>query len=347
MSKAFGVTCAAIVVLVLLGCLGLFAPIQLVFFLVFGWVPYLQRVLPQVRIDRAALATAIVCLALLVGGLHRFASWLYGDMQSPTESGHDNNRRWPLRWTLALVSSVVLMFIAGIAAVGMTHQTGWLLFSRERMVGNSFSALMGRVHSLNNLKQIGLGLLEYQEKHQTLPPACAIDGVGRPQHGWMAAILPFVKEQELFDRIDFSVPWDDPSNAPAYRTVVTSFSNFQVDRVKNADGYALSYYAGNALVLSGTIPRRTRDFADGAGNTILAGEVITRLKPWGDPINWRDPTLGLNRDPGGFGGRAPGGVTFLMADGSARFIKDSINPRVLAAISTPDGGERIEPSDDY
>jgi prepilin-type processing-associated H-X9-DG protein len=41
------------------------------------------------------------------------------------------------------------------------------------------------------------------------------------------------------------------------------------------------------------------------------------------------------------GGLSIGGFNALFADGSVRFIKDTINPIVLKALFTRDGGEVI------
>ncbi len=52
----------------------------------------------------------------------------------------------------------------------------------------------------NNLKQIGLALLNYEGTHTTLPPA-AIDS---NQVSWHVMVLPFLEQGTLFDRVDFT-----------------------------------------------------------------------------------------------------------------------------------------------
>ena len=63
-------------------------------------------------------------------------------------------------------------------------------------------------------------------------------------------------------------------------------------------------------------------------------DLIPTFKPWGHPANWRDPAKGLNQSPEGFGGPFPGGANILFADGSVRFIKNTINPTVFRALAT-------------
>jgi hypothetical protein len=90
---------------------------------------------------------------------------------------------------------------------------------------------------------------------------------------------------------------------------------------------------------------RWQDITDGMANTLLVGEVNAEFKPWGHPVNWRDPARGINRSPQGFGGTPyASGAQFSMADGSVRFVSERIHPDVLRALSTPAGGEEIDAS---
>jgi prepilin-type processing-associated H-X9-DG protein len=239
----------------------------------------------------------------------------------------------------------VLLFIAGLSAAGIAHQVGWLLTSEEPLVesGGGFSR---RYQSTHNLKQIGLGLYHYHETHKTFPPAATFDAVGQPLHGWQAMLLPFIEQKDLHDRIDFGVPWDHPRNAPAFQTELHMYLNPSITDRRDGAGYGLSHYAGNADVLGGDVARTSAEVKDGTSNTIMAGEVAGEFKPWGYPANWRDPALGINRSPEGFGSPFPGGASFLFVDGSVRFLKNTIDPQVLKSLGTPAGGERVS-TDSY
>lgn len=334
--------------LFVLACLGQAVPFEFAFFLVAGWAHYLYRVLPQVKVDASAAATAAACLIFLTVGSHRFACWIYPFLaRSPTPDGSESLRRWPARWTAWIITGVVLMFVAGLATVGFAHQTAWLLFTPEKLVNAAGAREAARrAQSTNNLKQIGQALYNYHSEYKSFPPGATFDPNGRPLHGWLAAILPFAEQTELYDRIDFRFPWNDLHNTVPYQTTVTFFLRPGIDRKKDAAGYALSHYAGNGLMLGGSVPKIIQSVTDGTSNTIMAGEVVSNFKAWGDPTNWRDPSLGINRSHYGFGSVAPGGANFLFVDGSVHFLKNTIDPHVLKAVSTPAGGEAVS-TDQY
>ena len=70
-----------------------------------------------------------------------------------------------------------MMFVAGLATAGITHQVGWLLTSKEPWLdshGGVYSAAR-RSQSTNNLKQMGIALYSYAEANETFPPGGTFD----------------------------------------------------------------------------------------------------------------------------------------------------------------------------
>src|SRR5262249_20747294 len=52
----------------------------------------------------------------------------------------------------------------------------------------------------NNLKQLSLGLHNYESVHNTLPPA----GIDSNQMAWTVLLLPYIEQQALYDQFNFN-----------------------------------------------------------------------------------------------------------------------------------------------
>jgi hypothetical protein len=287
--------------------------------LTIGWVPYLVRVIPQLRPDPWAVGTAIVCLLAVTAGMHAFLKWLYAATSAEP-------RRWPWNWTFKLVGLVVLIFVAGIAFTGMVHQTSWLVRSPEPLLRSSRDG-MPRMSSANNLKQIGISAFNHEDVWKQLPRS-QFDATGRPMHSWQTALLPFLEQGNLYNQIDLKKPWTDPANASAMSTRLKVFMHpsFDYDPIK---GFGVTHYAGNVHVVLSDTPLTSNSFPAGTSNTILAGEVSSDFRPWGDPLNARDPRLGDTGQPNGFGGPNGKPAQFVMLDGSVR----TFDPKTLAELT--------------
>jgi hypothetical protein len=67
-----------------------------------------------------------------------------------------------------------------------------------------------RMQRINNLKQIGLGLLNFHDSYRHLPPAVLRDDLGRPLSSWRLQIDPYLEARML--NLDFGDRWDAPAN---------------------------------------------------------------------------------------------------------------------------------------
>jgi hypothetical protein len=320
------------VVACLLGlCMGGGAIVEGPFLVLFGWVKFLWRVVPGLSPNPATVFLGLGYLLAFLVGLHLFLRWFVGRM-TPAEG--TPARSWRLRWTLALAALVLLAFTAGIGAVGITHQTAWLIASPEPLTERR-SRLFARVASANNLKHLGHALQNYESQHNKLPPGATFDARGTPMHSWQTFLLPYIEQERLHKEINLGLPWDHPTNAGAFATIVWTYQHPEGPATK--DGLALSHFAANANVLGGDVPLSLKQLPGGAAQTILAGEAAGNFKSWGHPLNWRDPARGLNRGPDGFGHPTnPRGPTqFLFADGSVRVFRGDTDPEFLELLAVP------------
>ncbi|QDU60253.1 Type II secretion system protein G precursor [Planctomycetes bacterium Pan216] len=128
-----------------------------------------------------------------------------------------------------------------------------------------------RAQCTNNLRQIGLAMLNYAEANGTLPFGSRLMGSltspnsGNPTHpvsgsgwvndmGWYSGILPFMDQQQLYDLVDFDISWAGHSsgshrNEQARRTrvgVMGCPSDQMIQQAWTSREYA--YWAGNYAI---------------------------------------------------------------------------------------------------
>lgn len=293
---------------------------RILFYLIVGWIPYLFRVLPKVDVRLDGVSLFLAGIVLLGFVIHPIARWLRNET-SNQESW------WKWRSTGMLISSVVVMFVAGIAMIGITHQTYWLLTDKSDLMVPTLPR-DGRGNEYN-LKVMRLGLVTSQEIKPTS------DDTNRSNHSWVTNSLPFAG---YLSEIDHLLPWDHPDNRVWTQKNVPTLLNPGLSPVvlHDKEGYGVSHYAGNSRVFDEDDRLKKIAFEDGKSKTLLIGEVSTSFQPWAKPNSNRDPSLGINRSPDGFGGpSSSGGAYFAMADGSVRFFSHDTAPEILRALGTP------------
>ncbi len=203
-----------------------------------------------------------------------------------------------------------------------------------------------RVASANNMKQLALGWRSQENTQGRFPPAGEGPNGERHPISWRAEMLPWLEQANLYDAMcersgDGRLPaWDDPA--------IEEFTSIPLAVYQNPSGLG-DPLATNYLAVTGegTIydPERFERGVravqppDGMSHTLWLVEADRELAvPWAKPQDWKydpaDPRQGLgNYRYGGFYGSA--------ADGSVRFFSNDIDPEVLRALMTANGGETI------
>ncbi|NUQ62284.1 MAG: DUF1559 domain-containing protein [Pirellulales bacterium] len=167
-----------------------------------------------------------------------------------------------------------------------------------------------RAQCTSQLRQIGLAILEYENSNRVFPPAYT----RVPQHNVLAFLLPYVEQEAVHDRYDFTKHWSAIANRPATQTNLALFvcpsapggRDYVTDYATCEDfmpsvkstlvsvgvpnrpnweglfrGKLLPYYP-NAR------PTRMADVTDGLSNTFMLFEDAGRPQKWidgrrGDP----------------------------------------------------------------
>jgi hypothetical protein len=201
----------------------------------------------------------------------------------------------------------------------------------------------GRVASCNNnMKQLVLGLHNYNDRYQVLP------NVGSAtQPSWRVMILPFIEQQPLFQAYNFQQTWDGPANLPLSRTNISVY-HCPTD---NAGPFHHTNYLAvtgddTCWPNDGTVSLDSTDVPDGLSNTLLLAERHNFGIVWSEPRDYAqgDAIAGNHGDHVQYfdGSRrytGPRSAVVAAADGSTRWISNDIDPEVLKQLTNRRDGK--------
>jgi prepilin-type N-terminal cleavage/methylation domain-containing protein len=198
---------------------------------------------------------------------------------------------------------IELLVVIAIIAVLI----GLLLPAVQKVRASAF-----RMQCQNNLKQIGLGMLNYESTNGGFPPSRTTGNVSTApyfpyQHSWSAALLPYIEQTAAFNLYNYKADWNNPVNYPAIRTQLKVFqcpatpgTGASYDTTIAAQPACGDYHAINAIKnflavncfgyvgvnnvddprIVGAMRRdqntRVLEITDGTSNTILVAEDAGR-----------------------------------------------------------------------
>jgi hypothetical protein len=192
--------------------------------------------------------------------------------------------------------------------------------------------------SMNNMKQIALAMHNYESTFKRFPPRANRSPDGKPLLSWRVALLPYLEQNELYNRFHLDEPWDSPHNLELLELMPQLYRNPSADTPPGWTSYLAP--SGPGGIFEGAEGTRFSQITDGTSNTLLVLEVNPEAGTW-----WTAPDdleFDLDNPMEGLGSAHPGGFLAAMADGSVRFLSISIDPRVLRALLTMAGGEAVQ-----
>ena len=196
-----------------------------------------------------------------------------------------------------------------------------------------------RAKSMNNLKQISLGMLNYETSFNSYPPAfISAKATGKPLLSWRVAILPYIEEDALYKQFHLDEPWDSPNNKPLIAKMPTIYRSPASQRGPGMANYVT--FRDKDSVFPGKDPIRMQEITDGTSNTLMAVEVndakaVVWTKPDDLDFNAANPLAGL-------GGLWPNGFIAAFCDGSVRFISTGIDPTIMQNLVNRHDGKAID-----
>lgn len=197
-----------------------------------------------------------------------------------------------------------------------------------------------RAQTMNNFKLIGLALHTYHSTYGHFPPAYTTDKNGKPLHSWRTLLLPWVEQQDLYDKLRLDEPWDSEHNLPLLKGVQVEAYASAITQLPPGHTTVLGIGSKQGAFPPGGKGTKIDDIRDGTANTIMVVEANPSASvPWYKPVDFtpdeKDPKKGLT-------GLWAGGFIAEMSDGSVRFVSEAIDPKVLKALFTIAGGEVAE-----
>lgn len=253
------------------------------------------------------------------------------------------NQRFSWLRVLGAVLPLVLIYILFVIwrAIPPVRQRG---FNTELM-------------TLYNAHHIGIGIHLYTESSLGLLPTPRFEPLG---HSWRVELCQYLCRDDLYRAYQMHEAWDSVANRPIAERWVSDFASGMAP-VRRVDAHQRVYTdfgfvtgPGTANPSEGPVVLEAISSGDGLAQTILVGECSGLQIVWTEP---RDPdvskqVVGMQRvtteKPTAetlFSSYSRQGIVVGFADGSTRQLSYRIDPKVLAALCTINGGDAVSPDE--
>lgn len=196
--------------------------------------------------------------------------------------------------------------------------------------------------SMNQMKQIGLAMHNYESANRQFPAAGLKDAEGQgPGLSWRVHLLPYLETPEsagLYEQFNLDEPWDSDHNLPLADQMPAMYMCPTSTAPPGHTVYLLATGPGTAF--QGGVEGPTfRDITDGTSKTIMLVEADdSEAVPWTKPDDWLfDP----NNPTQGLGNQHPYFWLAAMWDISIQRVPNDTPPQEVADRMTASGREPV------
>jgi uncharacterized protein DUF1559 len=180
-------------------------------------------------------------------------------------------------------------------------------------------------------------VLKHTRVNEPIDPA-VFDKNGKSLLSWQVLILPCLDEGNLYKEFHLDEPWDSPHNKELIERMPAVFRSVASKAPANTTTYLVP--VGPGSLFEGNKGCSIREIRDGTSGTVMLveandGQAVIWTKPddfeYDQQVSMKD-LVGL----------WPDGFLAGLADASALFIRSSTEPKVLKALFTRNGGEKVD-----
>ena len=196
-----------------------------------------------------------------------------------------------------------------------------------------------RSEAQNNLKQLALGMHNYESANAHFPTPAVTGKKGKPLLSWRVTALPYLGQDALYKQFKLDEPWDSDHNLKLLKDNPMP-AVFALPGVTKEGDKETHYrvFVGNGAAFEPLKAIKIIDFTDGTSNTLLIATAAAAV-PWTKPDELPfDPKATAAEFKKLF--KMDGdGCNVALGDGSVRFLRSTLDAATLKGLITRNGGE--------
>ena len=191
----------------------------------------------------------------------------------------------------------------------------------------------------NNLGRIGLAALNFESATQRFPAQAITAEDGTPLLSWRVAILPFIEQNNLYQRFNLDEPWDSPNNIALLPLIPQIYA---VDGIDDGFTTILGIAGEEGLLAQGDRGVTFGQITDGSSNTALFVQANSDFATqWTKP---QDIDFDRSNPTNGVGNATASGFSAVFAGGSVHFIPNTLSDEMVGRILQRNDGEFVDQS---